>query len=127
MWMIEWWFFYLLKTTPAPARFHRVASKNPNLRSLPASEIFFLRCQNIPQPSEILPQPWKILPQPLEIIPQLQETLPQLLEMRPQVIEMVPQLSEMVPQLSEMIKQYCDAISIIDNLCNSMIIYYICI
>ena len=125
--MIEWWFFYLLKTTPAPARFHRVASKKPNLRSLPASEIFFLRCQNILQPSEIFPQPWEILPQLLEMRPQVIEMILQLLETLPQLLEINPQVSEMVPQLSEMIKQHCDSISVIDNAYNTMIIYYICI
>lgn len=47
--------------------------------------------------------------------------------MIPQVLEMIPQVLEMVPQRTEMIKQHCDAISVIDNLYNAMIIYYICI
>ena len=103
----------------------------PALQSLPTLEIFFYP----PQPkssfpkkvSSTLPHPTDIIPQLLEMIRQLPEMLPQPLEVIPQLSEMVPQLSEMVPQLSEMIKQYCDAISINDNLCNSMIIYYICI
>ena len=104
-----------IKTFPAPDRFHRVASKNPNLRSAQFGG-FFLRCQILPQPSEILPQALEIIAQLSEIIPQLQEIIPQLQEMVPQVQEIIPQALEMVPQVQEMVKQHCGMISVIDNL-----------
>ena len=97
------------------AAFHRVASKNPNLRSAQFGG-FFLRCQILPQPSEILPQA-------LEILPQVQEMVPQLSEMVPQAQEMIPQVLEMVPQVQEMVKQHCGMISVIDNL---FILVFIC-
>ena len=120
-----------IKTFPAPARFHRVASKNSNLRSSHFGG-FFLRCQILPQPSEILPQLQEMVPQALEIIaqlseilPQLQEMVPQLLEMVPQLIEIIPQVLEMVPQVQEMVKQHCGMISVIDNLFILLFICYI--
>lgn len=109
--------FLSLENLPAPARFHRVASKNPNLRSAHFGG-FFLRWQILPQPSEILPQA-------LEIIPQVQEMVPQLQEMVPQLQETVPQVLEMVPQVQEMVKQHCGMISVIDNLFILLFICYI--
>ena len=99
-----------IKTFPAPDRFHRVASKNPNLRSAQFGG-FFLRCQILPQPSEILPQALEIIAQLSEIIPQVQETVSQVLEM--------------VPQVQEMVKQHCGMISVVDNLFILLFICYI--
>ena len=109
---------------PAPARFHRVASKNSNLRSSHFGG-FFLRWQIIPQASEILPQALEIIAQLQEIIPQVLETVPQLQEMVPQLLEIIPQVLEMVPQVQEMVKQHCGMISVIDNLFILLFICYI--
>ena len=96
----------------------------------PTSEVyhfggFFLRCQILPQTSEIPPQLQEIIPQLQEMVPQPQKILPQAQEMVPQVLEMVPQVLEMIPQVQEMVKQHCGMISVIDNLFILLSICYI--
>ena len=117
-----------IKTFPAPARFHRVASKTPTSEA-PTLRRFLFPLPNppqiLPQLSEILPQLQEMVPQLLETVPQLLELIPQLQEMVPQVQEIIPQVLEMVPQVQEMVKQHCGMISVIDNLFILLFICYI--